>query len=163
MPSEAISNDNNNDLTSNREEEKQPLVENKQSEQVQIGQDFETEVLEEKDDEMMSSLTPTKQKVNEQLSKAKGNKKKGNKKKGKGKRLLKHSTKLAETRLESDLKRELAKQANNIDQITKILKPLQKYTTMTERQSKSIKQIEVQIKQLQKQTSDILKAIHKIK
>ncbi|MGA7899519.1 MAG: hypothetical protein WCA39_11730 [Nitrososphaeraceae archaeon] len=159
MPSKAINNDNNNDPTSNREEEKQPLVENKQSEeQLQIGQDFETEVLEEKDDEMISSLTPTKRKGNEQLSKAKGNKKKG-----KGKRLVKHSSKLAETRLTSDLKRELAKQASNIDQITKILKPLQKYTTMTERQSKSIKQIEVQIKQLQKQTFNILKAIHKIK
>ena len=115
-------------------------------------------MLEEKDDEMISSLTPTKRKGNEQLSKAKGNKKKG-----KGKRLVKHSSKLAETRLTSDLKRELAKQASNIDQITKILKPLQKYTTMTERQSKSIKQIEVQIKQLQKQTFNILKAIHKIK
>ena len=159
MPSKAINNDDNNDLTSNREEEKQPLVENKQSEeQLQIGQDFETEVLEEKDDEIISSLTPTKREGNEQLSKAKGKKKKG-----KGKRLVKHSTKLAETRLGSDLKRELAKQASNIDQITKILKPLQKYTTMTERQSKSIKQIEVQIKQLQKQTFDILKAIHKIK
>ena len=138
MPSKAINNDNNNDPTSNREEEKQPLVENKQSEeQLQIGQDFETEVLEEKDDEMISSLTPTKRKGNERLSKAKGNKKKG-----KGKRLVKHSSKLAETRLTSNLKRELAKQASNIDQITKILKPLQKYTTMTERQSKSIKQIE---------------------
>jgi hypothetical protein len=159
MPSKAINNDNNNDLTSNSKKEKQPLVENKQSEeQLQIGQDFETEVLEEKNEAIMSSLTPTKQKVGEQLSKANGKKKKG-----KGKRLLKHSTKLAETRLDSDLKRELAKQANNIDQITKILKPLQKYTIMTERQSKSIKQIEVQIKQLQKQTSDILKAIHKIK
>ena len=158
MPSKAINNDNNNDPTSNREEEKQPLVENKQSEeQLQIGQDFETEVLEEKDDEMISSLTPTKRKGNEQLSKAKGKKKKG-----KGKRLVKHSTKLAETQTELDLKR-VAKQASNIDQITKILKPLQKYTTMTERQSKSIKQIEVQIKQLQKQTFNILKAIHKIK
>ena len=77
MPSKAINNDNNNDPTSNREEEKQPLVENKQSEEhLQIGQDFETEVLEEKDDEMMSSLTPTKQNVDEQLSKAKGKKKK---------------------------------------------------------------------------------------
>ena len=160
MPSKAINNDdNNNDLTSNSKKEKQPLAENKQSEeQLQIGQDFETEVLEEKDDEMMSLLTPTKQKVDEQLSKAKGKKKKGT-----GKRLIKHSTKLAETRLSSDLKRELAKQASNIDQITKILKPLQKYTTMTESQSKSIKQIEVQIKQLQKQTFNILKAIHKIK
>ena len=91
MPSKAINNDNNNDLTSNREEEKQPLVENKQSEeQLQIGQDFETEVLEEKDDEMISSLTPTKRKGNEQLSKAKGKKKEG-----KGKRLVKHSSKFA--------------------------------------------------------------------
>jgi hypothetical protein len=155
MPSKAINNDNNNDPTSNREEEKQPLVENKQSEeQLQIGQDFETEVLEEKNDEIISSLKPTKRKGNEQLSKAKGKKEKG-----KGKRLVKHSSKLAETRLTSDLKRELAKQASNIDQITKSLKPLQKYTTITERQSKSIKQIEVQIKQLQKQTFDILKAV----
>ena len=159
MPSKAIKNDNNNDLKSNSKKEKQPLAENKQSEeQLQIGQDFETEVLEEKDDEMMSLLTPTKQKVDEQLSKAKGKKKKG-----KGKRLVEHSTRLAETRLASDLKRELAKQASNIDQITKILKPLQRYAKMTERQSKSIKQIEVQIKQLQKQTFNILKAIHKIK
>ena len=159
MPSKAIKNDNNNDLKSNSKKEKQPLAENKQSEeQLQIGQDFETEVLEEKDDEMMSLLTPTKQKVDEQLSKAKGKKKKG-----KGKRLVEHSTRLAETRLASDLKRELAKQASNIDQITKILKPLQRYAKMTERQSKSIKQIEVQIKQLRKQTFDILKAIHKIK
>ena len=159
MPSKAINNDDNNDLTSNREEEKQPLVENKQSEeQLQIGQDFETEVLEEKDDEIISSLTPTKQKVDEQLSKAKRKKKKG-----KEKRLVKHTTKLAETRLTSDLKREIAKQASRIDQLTKSLKPLQKYTTMTERQFKSIKQIEVQIKQLQKQTFDIVKAIRKLK
>ena len=159
MPSKAINNDDNNDLTSNREEEKQPLVENKQSEeQLQIGQDFETEVLEEKDDEIISSLTPTKQKVGEQLSKANGKKKKG-----KEKRLVKHTTKLSETRLTSDLKRELAKQASRIDQLTKSLKPLQKYTTMTERQFKSIKQIEVQIKQLQKQTFDIVKAIRKLK
>ena len=159
MPSKAINNDDNNDLTSNREEEKQPLVENKQSEeQLQIGQDFETEVLEEKDDEIISSLTPTKQKVDEQLLKAKRKKKKG-----KEKRLVKHTTKLAETRLTSDLKRELAKQASRIDQLTKSLKPLQKYTTMTERQFKSIKQIEVQIKQLQKQTFDIVKAIRKLK
>src|SRR5215831_6865212 len=133
MPSKAINNNNNNnDLRSNREEESQPLVENKQSEeQLQIGQDFETEVLEEKDDEMISSLTPTKQKVDEQLLKTKGKKKKV-KGKGKGKRLVKHSTKSSETQLASDLKRELAKQASNIDQITKILKPLQKYTIMTE-------------------------------
>ena len=95
MPSKAINNDDNNDLTSNREEEKQPLVENKQSEeQLPIGQDFETEVLEEKNDEIISSLIPAKQKVGEQLSKANGKKKKG-----KEKRLVKHTTKLAETRL----------------------------------------------------------------
>lgn len=157
MPSKAINNDNNNDLTSNSKKEKQHLVENKEAEeQLQIGQDFETEVLEEKDEEMMSPLTPTKQKVDEQLSKASGKKKIG-----KGKRLIKHSTKLAKTRPSSDLKRTLAKQASNIEQITKTL--LQKYTTMIERQSKSIKNIEVQIKQLQKQTFDILKAIHKMK
>ena len=53
MPTEAIDNDGNNDLPSNREQEKELLlVENKQSkEQLPIGQDFETEVLEEKDDE----------------------------------------------------------------------------------------------------------------
>lgn len=157
MPSKAINNDNNNDLTSNSKKEKQHLVENKEAEeQLQIGQDFETEVLEEKDEEMMSPLTPTKQKVDEQLSKASGKKKIG-----KGKRLIKHSTKLAKTRPSSDLKRTLAKQASNIEQITKTL--LQKYTTMIERQSKSIKNIEVQINQLQKQTFDILKAIHKMK
>ena len=77
--------------------------------------------------------------------------------------MVKHSSKLTETQLASDLKRELAKQASNINQITKILKPFQKYTIMTERQFKSIKQIEIQIKQLQKQTFDILKAIRKIK
>ena len=71
------------------------LVKNKQSEErLPIGQDFETEVLEEKNDEIISSLTPTKQKVGEQLSKANGKKKKG-----KEKRLVKHTTKLAETRL----------------------------------------------------------------
>ena len=160
MPSKAINNDDNNDLTSNNKKEKQPLVKNKQSEeQLQIGQDFETEVLEEKNEAIMSSLTPTKQKLDEQLSKAKRKKKTKEKKK----RLVKHSSKLAETQLASDLKRELAKQASNINQITKILKPLQKYTIMTERQFKSIKQIEIQIKQLQKQTFDILKAIRKIK
>ena len=160
MPSKAINNDdNNNDLTSNREEEKPQLVKNKQSEErLPIGQDFETEVLEEKNDEIISSLTPTKQKVGEQLSKANGKKKKG-----KEKRLVKHTTKLAETRLVPDLKRQLAKQASSIDQLTKRLKPLEKYTTITERQFKTIKQIEVQIKQLQKQTCDILKAVRKIK
>ena len=160
MPSNAINNDDNNDLPSNSKKEKQPLVKNKQSEeQLQIGQDFETEVLEEKNDEIMFSLTPSKQMLDEQLSKAKRKKKTKEKKKT----LVKHSSKLAETRLASDLKRELAKQASNINQITKILKPLQKYTIMTEKQFKSIKQIEVQIKQLQKQTFDILKAIRKIK
>ena len=114
-------------------------------------------MLEEKDDEIISSLTPTKQKVGEQLSRTKG------KEKGKGKKLIKHTTKLAETRLIPDLKRQLAKQTSSIDQITKSLKPLQKYTTMTERQFKSIKQIEVQIKQLQKQIFGILKAVRKIK
>lgn len=158
MPSMALNNDDNNDLTSNWEEEKPQLVENKQSEEeLPIGQDFETEVLEEKDDEIISSLTPTKQKVGEQLSRTKG------RKKGKGKKLIKHTTKSAETRLVSDLKRQIAKQTSSIDQITKSLKPLQKYTTMIERQFKSIKQIEVQIKQLQKQTFGILKAVRKIK
>ena len=77
--------------------------------------------------------------------------------------MVKHTTKLAETRLVPDLKGQVAKQASSIDQLTKSLKPLEKYTTMTERQFKSIKQIEVQIKQLQKQTFDILKAVRKIK
>jgi hypothetical protein len=110
MPSKAINNDDNNDLISNSKKEKQSLVQNKQAEEkVQIGQDFETEVLLEKDDEMMSSLTPTKRNVDEQLSKVKGKKKKG-----KGRRLIKRSTKFAETRLPTDLKRELAKQASDI-------------------------------------------------
>ena len=47
--------------------------------------------------------------------------------KGKEKRLVKHTTKLAETLLVSDLKRQLAKQASSIDQLTKSLKPLEKY------------------------------------
>lgn len=158
MPSKAINNDDNTDPSNREEEKKSILVENKQSEeQLPIGQDFETEVLEEKGDELISSLS-TKQKVGEQLSKAKGRKKKG-----KGKRLIKHTAKLSGTRLVSDVKMQLAKQTSNIDQISKILKPLQKYTTMTERQFKSIKQIEVQIKQLQKQTFDILKAVRKNK
>ena len=76
---------------------------------------------------------------------------------------MKHTAKSAETRLVSDLKKQLANQTSGIDQITKILKPLEKYTVMTERQFKSIKHIEVQIKQLQKQTFDILKAVRKIK
>ncbi len=92
----------------------------------------------------------------EQLSKANGKKKKG-----KEKRLVKHTTKLAETLLVPNLKRRLAKQASSIDQLTKSLKPLEKYTTITERQFKTIKQMEVQIKQLQKQTFDILKAVRK--
>ena len=119
VASKPINNDDNNDLPSNSKKEKQPLVENKQSEeQLQIGQDFETEVLEEKNE---APLTPTKQKLDEQLSKAKRKKKTKEKKK----RLVKHSSKLAETQLASDLKRELAKQARIINQITKILKPLQ--------------------------------------
>ena len=49
VASKPINNDDNNDLPSNSKKEKQPLVENKQSEeQLQIGQDFVTEVLEEK-------------------------------------------------------------------------------------------------------------------
>jgi hypothetical protein len=70
---------------------------------------------------------------------------------------------MAETNQVADLKRQLVKQTSSIDQITKVLKPLQKYITTTERQFKSIKQIEVQIKQLQKQTFDILKVVRKIK
>jgi hypothetical protein len=76
---------------------------------------------------------------------------------------MKRTARLAETRWVLDLKRELAKQTSNIDQITKILKPLEKYITTTEKQFKSIKQIEGQLKQLQKQTLDILKAVRKIK
>ena len=159
MPRKTIDDDNNDTLSNQKGEKESLLVKNKQpEEQLSVGQDIETEVLEEKDDEMISSLTPTKQKVDEQLSKAKGKRKRG-----KGKRLVRHTTKLVESRLTLDLKRELAKQASNIDQITKILKPLQKYTIMTEKQFKSIKQIEVQIKQLQKQTFDILKAVRKVK
>ncbi len=159
MPRKTIDDDNNGTLSNQKGEKESLLVKNKQpEEQLSVGQDIETEVLEEKDDEMISSLTPTKRKVDEQLSKAKGKRKRG-----KEKRLVKHTTKLVESRLTSDLKKELAKQASNIDQITKILKPLQKYTIMTEKQFKSIKQIEVQIKQLQKQTFDILKAVRKVK
>ena len=77
--------------------------------------------------------------------------------------LIKPVARLAETRRLTDLKGQLAKQTGNIDQIIKILKPLQKYITTTERQFKSIKQIEGQIKQLQKQTLDILKIVRKIK
>jgi hypothetical protein len=159
MPRKTIDDDNNGTISNQKGEKESLLVKNKQpEEQLSVGQDIETEVLEEKDDEIISSLTPTKQKVDEQLSKAKGKRKRG-----KEKRLVKHTTKLVESRLTSDLKRELAKQASNIDQITKILKPLQKYTIMIEKQFKSIKQIEVQIKQLQKQTFDILKVVRKVK
>ncbi len=79
MPTEAIDNDDNNDLPSNREQEKELLlVENKQSEeQLPIGQDFETEVLEEKDDEQTSTL-PTKQEEGGSLSRAKVKKKEKN-------------------------------------------------------------------------------------
>jgi hypothetical protein len=159
MSRETIDNDdNNNDPQSNREEEKVSLpVENKQSEeQLPIGQDFETEVLNEKDDKQTSTI-PTKQEESETMSRAKV------KKKDKRKKLIKPVARLAETRRLTDLKGQLAKQTGNIDQIIKILKPLQKYITTTERQFKSIKQIEGQIKQLEKQTLDILKIVRTIK
>ena len=111
-------------------------------------------MLEEKDDEQTSTL-PTKQEEGGSLSRAKVKKKE--------KKLIKRTARLDETSRLSDLIKQLAKQTSNIDQITKILKPLQKYTTSTERQFKSIKQIEGQIKQLQKQTLDILKTVRKIK
>ena len=51
MPRKTIHN-NDNDTLSNRKEEDSLLVKNKQpKEQLPIGQDFETEVLEEKDEE----------------------------------------------------------------------------------------------------------------
>lgn len=77
MSRETIDNDdNNNDPQSNREEEKVSLlVENKQSEeQLPIGQDFETEVLNEKDDKQTSTI-PTKQEESETKSRAKVKKK----------------------------------------------------------------------------------------
>jgi hypothetical protein len=76
MRSETIDNDDNNDVPQNKEEEKESLlVENKQpEEQLPIGQDFETEVLEEKDDEKTSTV-PTKQKKGESLSRIKAKKK----------------------------------------------------------------------------------------
>ncbi len=158
MSRETIDNDDNNDPPSNREEEKVSLLgENKQSEeQLPIGQDFETEVLNEKDDKQTSTI-PTRQEEGGTMSRAKV------KKKEKRKKLIKPVARLAETRRLTDLKGQLAKQTSNIDQITKILKPLQKYITTTERQFKSIKQIEGQIKQLQKQTLDILKIVRNIK
>ncbi|MGA9842575.1 MAG: hypothetical protein WBQ25_09700 [Nitrososphaeraceae archaeon] len=159
MSRETIDNDDNdNDPESNKEEEKVSLlVENKQSEeQLPIGQDFETEVLNEKDDKQTSTI-PTRQKEGGTMSRAKV------KKKEKRKKLIKPVARLAETRRLTDLKGQLAKQTDNIDQIIKILKPLQKYITTTERQFKSIKQIEGQIKQLQKQTLDLLKIVRKVK
>ena len=104
-----------------------------------------------------STLIPTKQEEGGSLSRAKV------KKKEKRKKLIKRTARLDETSRVSDLIKQLAKQTSNINQITKILKPLQKYITSTERQFKSIKQIEGQIKQLQKQTLDILKTVRKIK
>ncbi|HEY7571899.1 MAG TPA: hypothetical protein VH796_11080 [Nitrososphaeraceae archaeon] len=157
MPRKTIDNDGNNDTLSNRKEEKDSLlVRNKQpEEQLPIGQDFETEVLEEKDEEQTSTVP-----IKEEES---GISRKKKQKQRKKKRSIKPTARMAETDHVADLKRQLAKQTSNIDQITKILKPLQKYIITTERQFKSVKQIEVQIKQLQKQTSDILKAIRKIK
>jgi hypothetical protein len=58
MSSKTIDNNGNNDTLSNRNEEKDSLlVKNKQpEEQLPIGQDFETEVLEEKDEEQTSTV-----------------------------------------------------------------------------------------------------------
>ena len=56
MPRKIIHN-NDNDTLSNRKEEDSLLVKNKQpEEQLPIGQDFETEVLEEKDEEQTSTV-----------------------------------------------------------------------------------------------------------
>jgi len=56
MPRKTIHN-NDNDTLSNRKEEDSLLVKNKQpKEQLPIGQDFETEVLEEKDEEQTSTV-----------------------------------------------------------------------------------------------------------
>ena len=124
----------------------------------QVGQDIETEVLEEKDDEMISSLTPTKRKVDERLSKAKGKRKRG-----KEKRLVKHTTKLVESRLTSDLKKELAKQASNINQITKMSQAIAKIH-YNDRKTVQVNQANQGTnKALQKQTFDILKAVRKVK
>ncbi len=157
MPRKTIDNDRNNDTLSNRKEEKDSLlVKNKQpEEQLPIGQDFETEVLEEKDEEQTSTVP-----IKEEES---GISRKKRQKQRIKKRSIKPTARMAETNHVADLKRQLAKQTSNINQITRILKPLQKYIITTERQFKSAKQIEVQIKQLQKQTSDILKAIRESK
>ena len=67
------------------------------------------------------------------------------------KRVIILTTRMAETNQVTDLKRQLVKQTSSIDQITKVLKPLQKYiTTTTERQFKSIRQIEVANKAITK-------------
>ena len=56
MPRKTIHN-NDDDTLSNRKEEESLLVKNKQpEEQLPIGQDFETEVLEEKDEEQTSTV-----------------------------------------------------------------------------------------------------------
>jgi hypothetical protein len=156
MPRKTIHN-NDNDTLSNRKEEDSLLVKNKQpEEQLPIGQDFETEVLEEKDEEQTSTV-PIKEEESGHYREKKQNQRKK-------KRAIIPTARMAETNQVTDLKRQLVKQTSSIDQITKVLKPLQKYiTTTTERQFKSIKQIEVQIKQLQKQTFDILKVVRKIK
>ena len=155
MPRKIIHN-NDNDTLSNRKEEDSLLVKNKQpEEQLPIGQDFETEVLEEKDEEQTSTV-PIKEEESGHYREKKQNQRKK-------KRAIIPTARMAETYQVADLKRELVKQTSSIDQITKVLKPLQKYITTTERQFKSIKQIEVQIKQLQKQTFDILKVVRKIK
>jgi|GEM_PF-6969349 hypothetical protein len=155
MPRKTIHN-NDNDTLSNRKEEDSLLVKNKQpKEQLPIGQDFETEVLEEKDEEQTSTV-PIKEEESGHYREKKQNQRKK-------KRAIIPTARMAETNQVADLKRQLVKQTSSIDQITKVLKPLQKYITITERQFKSIKQIEVQIKQLQKQTFDILKVVRKIK
>jgi hypothetical protein len=155
MPRKTIHN-NDNDTLSNRKEEDSLLVKNKQpEEQLPIGQDFETEVLEEKDEEQTSTV-PIKEEESGHYREKKQNQRKK-------KRAIIPTARMAETNQVADLKRQLVKQTSSIDQITKVLKPLQKYITTTERQFKSIKQIEVQIKQLQKQTFDILKVVRKIK
>jgi len=82
MRSETIDNDNNDDDNLPSKGEESLLVENKQPEEpLPIGQDFETEVLEEKDDDDENTSTvPTKQKEGESLSRIKPEKRKEKKK-----------------------------------------------------------------------------------
>jgi len=80
MRSETIDNDDDN-LPPSKEKKESLLVENKQPEEpLTVGEDFETEVLEEKDDDENISTVPTKQKEDESLSRIKPEKRKEKKK-----------------------------------------------------------------------------------